>query len=153
MFAVCVPIVKHAHADHAGRSGEHPDALTAPPCTVLMVDDDRTIQDSCRMLLELEGFTVETADDADAAMQRVGGGGLVPDVVICDYRLPDGVSGTQVVRGLRALTGRALPAIVLTGDTSETLTHEVRQLGARVLYKPVTAQTLLDALRRELGRP
>ncbi|MBI3985900.1 MAG: response regulator [Lentisphaerae bacterium] len=65
------------------------------------------------------------------------------ELVVCDYRLPDGLAG-ELIGKMRAL-GRHEPVICLTGETEEISPPDQERLGIAVLLKKPMA---LDALLR-----
>ena len=57
------------------------------PSWVLLVDDDEDIRDTIQILLQLRGFTVETAPDGQAGLERIRKG-PPPALVILDFMMP-----------------------------------------------------------------
>jgi DNA-binding response OmpR family regulator len=60
-----------------------------------------------------------------------------PDLLVCDYRLPHGMTAIHVIKRMRKLWGGELPAVVLTGDTASETLHEIHDSGAILLHKPI----------------
>jgi|SRR4051794_36522291 DNA-binding NarL/FixJ family response regulator len=88
--------------------------------TVLIVDDHPGFRASARRMLEANGYiVVGEAGDGGSALEAAGG--LLPDLVLLDVRLPD-VDGFDVARCLLAGPGPA-PQIVLTSS------HDFADLG------------------------
>jgi CheY-like chemotaxis protein len=80
---------------------------------VLVVDDSADTAESLSMLLQLDGHTVETANDGTAALERLAA--FRPEIVILDIGLP-GMTGYEVARRIRGLpSGEDLILIALTG--------------------------------------
>jgi CheY-like chemotaxis protein len=111
---------------------------------VLLVDDAAEVRLLLQVLLELDGFTVTTAEDGPAGLAAVAADR--PDVVLLDVQLP-GMDGTQVLRALRADPATAaLPVVFLTGAPPEEAAG-LRALGATgVLHKPFDASTVAGRL-------
>ena len=70
-------------------------------------------------------------------------------LLLCDYRLADGVDGLDA--GLRLSQGpgegRAeIPLLLITGETSPARLQRVRESQVPVLFKPVVAAALLQAM-------
>ena len=82
--------------------------------TILVVDDDPTIRDVLERYLQREGFTVLTAADGPAALQRAGS--EKPDLVVLDLMLPH-VDGWEICRQLRAES--TVPILMLTARGEE----------------------------------
>ena len=84
---------------------------------VLIVDDDPAVRFGLKDFLETRGYRVDEADSAKGAEQAFRENR--PDVVLSDYRLPDGDALTLLPR-LRAIA-EEVPVIVLTGHGSVEL--------------------------------
>jgi DNA-binding response OmpR family regulator len=78
--------------------------------TVLVIEDDPSIAEMLREILELDGYRVEWAPNGNAGLARVGATDV--DLVLLDVMLP-GVSGIQVCRRIREQDTR-LPVVMLT---------------------------------------
>jgi CheY-like chemotaxis protein len=67
----------------------------------------------------------------------------MPDLVIVDYRLPDGRTGIEALAALRARwPGRTLPAIVVTGSSLGGHEDEAGKHDFHLLVKPVLPNKL-----------
>jgi CheY-like chemotaxis protein len=122
---------------------------------VLLVDDDEDMLRIMQIRLRACGLEVMTAA---SAMQ-----GLwltmkeMPQVIITDYRMPEG-SGDYLIARLRAVPAlKAIPVIVLTGasgGTNRDYALERRFLGeygvSAFLSKPLKFEALLEALSRHI---
>src|SRR2546425_13091469 len=85
--------------------------------SILVVDDERAIQDSIAWCLRADGHDVRTAPDGEKAMQIMAGQDF--DVVISDIIMP-GVSGLELLRKARTLHPRALVVLITAYATVET---------------------------------
>lgn len=88
--------------------------------TVLIVEDDTTINQALADRFTAEGFTVVRAFDgpgAVAAFSAPEPGGHSPDVVVLDVMLP-GFDGLEVCRRIQA--ERPVPVLMVTAKTEET---------------------------------
>jgi CheY-like chemotaxis protein len=113
------------------------------PLTVLLVDDDPTFCQVTQLLLEVEGLSVRTAEDCEAALGLIEQG-FRPEAVVADYQLPDG-DGLDVVRRVRRALRRDVPAVFVTGDIAFKAPPQ-ETARSRVLYKPVTPEELITVL-------
>lgn len=78
---------------------------------ILVVDDDPDMVAACRMVLEREGYEVESASNAAdglAAVER-----LKPDLLVLDVMMEEPDDGLRVARELRR-RGHDLPILMLT---------------------------------------
>ena len=117
------------------------------PATIFVIDDDKGVRDSMGELLEPAGYHVETYASADAflAAYRADAKGCV----VTDVRMP-GMTGFELLARLRA-TGRALPAIVITGHGDISMAVEAIRAGAfGFIEKPVRPHELLASIERAL---
>jgi signal transduction histidine kinase/ActR/RegA family two-component response regulator len=115
---------------------------------ILVVDDELAVAQATSLLLELEGFDVVVANGKREAIERALA--AAPDVIISDYHLRGTETGVDVVDGVRARLGTAVPAIFVTGDTSK-LAGALAKLGnASLLSKPTPVDDLLATIQRHL---
>lgn len=109
---------------------------------VALVEDDPDIRSMLEGVMREWGCTVVADEDVDVVLRRLGKGRSRPDLLVCDYRLPRGMTAVQVIRQLRNQWGEHLPAVVLTGDTAPQTLHEINASGAILLHKPVAPDRL-----------
>jgi signal transduction histidine kinase/CheY-like chemotaxis protein len=118
---------------------------------VLLLEDDEDVLSGMRVLLEGWGLRVQAATNLDAAMLApLEPGG--PALVLCDYRLGGGLTGAAAIARLRQLHGSALPAILISGDTSQEGVAEMQASGLPILHKPVRPAKLRSLLNHLLPR-
>lgn len=115
---------------------------------VLVVDNEATILDGMRAVLEGWGCTVLTALDEAAARAIPPSAQDEVDVILADYHLSDGVTGDDVVAGLRRHLGRVVPAVIITADRMPDLKDRLVASGLHVLQKPVKPAQLRALLAR-----
>jgi len=111
----------------------------------LIVEDDPAIQNLLRRLLERRGYAVVQAEDGQAALEEVGR--AVPDVVICDARMPR-MNGPEFYRrGCDAQPDLRTRFVLMTGDTASTdVAAFAESAGVPLLRKPFTGAELDAAL-------
>lgn len=121
-----------------------------PGKKVLVVDDDRVIQQLLEVNLELEGYEVLTAGDGEQALVRVKE--FSPDVVILDIMMPK-LDGIEVCRRLKADPSTAdLPVIFLSAKAQDLDRRRGYELGvAAYLTKPFDPQELIETVERVLA--
>jgi CheY-like chemotaxis protein len=112
-----------------------------------VIDDDSLVRDSLTHLLLLWGCQVEQAAGGVGLAQALYGRKWHPVVVLCDYRLADGMDGIAVIRSLREVFGQTLPAAIITGDTELQALRNLGQENIRVLYKPVRSAQLRSMIK------
>lgn len=110
---------------------------------ILVVEDDRRIRDLLRRGLIFEGYTVDTAEDGEAALRIARE--HPSEAVILDLMLP-GIDGLEVCRRLRNASN--VPILILTAR--DTVADRVEGLDAGAddyLVKPFAFDELLARLR------
>jgi two-component system, OmpR family, response regulator MprA len=117
---------------------------------ILLVDDDAALRLAVSRALELEGYTVDVAEDGLAALAYFDVGAVAPDVVVLDLLMPN-IGGLAACRLIRKTSD--VPILMLTarheiGDRVEGL-----DAGADdYLGKPFAFLELLARLRALLRR-
>jgi two-component system, sensor histidine kinase len=119
----------------------------AQPRTVLIVDDEASIREGLTVLLQEWGYQALAAATAAEAAELVRRLEAPPDLVLSDLHLGDGPDGLAAIEAVRGECGFAVPAILVTGDTSHEELRRASESGHPVLFKPVQPRKLLNALR------
>lgn len=125
---------------------------TIGPERVLLVDDDAMVLRALTRTLERAGLTVSGFTDPHEALRTVRSheGPLPWTVAVFDYAMP-GMRGDELATAL-AQSGVSIPVLLCTGNASEIRSNP--SLVREVLEKPVTSDTLVQALLRVLrGAP
>jgi DNA-binding NtrC family response regulator len=118
--------------------------------TILVADDERSICEAFRLLLEREGHSALIAANAADALRCVREG--QPDAVFLDVRMP-GMDGIAVLRQIVAEQPR-LPVIVMTAyGTLGTATDAIRSGAFDYLGKPLDLDQIRQLLKRALHEP
>jgi DNA-binding NtrC family response regulator len=113
------------------------------PATVLLIDDDRSVELLVRRALEPLGVKLSSVMTAEEGLQQVKD--LRPDVVLLDILLP-GVSGLEVFQRLQAID-RRMPVIFITAEAGSETAIEAMQLGAYdYVAKPLHVGHLADVV-------
>jgi DNA-binding response OmpR family regulator len=116
---------------------------------VLVLEDDLSVRRPLVKFLELHGFGVITAEDADEGLEIIKKQRLAAAVV--DLRLRRG-SGRDVV----ASTPANIPVIIFSGVPSESAELERLRPRTRLIEKPYSLVALVQALQEmvtEAERP
>ena len=114
---------------------------------ILIVDDEMSVRNSLREWFLEDGFAVETAEDGNAALQRMHAGPY--DIVIIDLKMP-GMDGITLERRIREIDKDAA-IIILTAFASVETAVEALKLGAfDYVTKPVDPDELSNTVRNAL---
>jgi two-component system, sensor histidine kinase len=109
---------------------------------ILLVEDDARVRNATRMLLKVEGYDVLAAASLAEAREIMKSNADV-DLLVTDYHLGTDETGVQVIAAARQQLGEALPAILVTGDTSSAMHGLNADPRLRVASKPVNPDELL----------
>ncbi len=134
VFSIDVPLGKpeliRAPAPTAAPGRIPADAL------VLLVDDEPAILRGMAELFDHWGIDLVAAHSLGEAEHWLDSLERIPDAIICDYRLPDD-DGLYVIARLREKFGRALPAVIVTGDTAPDTLQRITEAALPMLHKPL----------------
>jgi DNA-binding response OmpR family regulator len=116
---------------------------------ILVVDDERNIRNNLGMVLEAEGYKVDTASNGDDALLRVKDGRY--DIAFIDIQMPK-MDGLEVLRLLRGLRPK-MPVVMLTAYGTVGRAVEAMKLGAvDFLEKPFDPKTIQLLCQEILAR-
>ncbi len=116
---------------------------------VLIVDDEASIRESLQTLLEMEGFTVDTASNGEDGLARMAEQPM--DLVLLDLALPDR-SGLEILRDIRD-RDPGLPVIMITAyGTVENAVAAMQAGASNFIQKPWDNEKLLADVRAVVGR-
>jgi len=105
------------------------------PVRVLVVDDDEMSRELLSVLLDGQGYAVETAESGQAALERLRSPAGLPEVILSDMQMP-GVSGPELASRIRAaIDGRS---VLLAMSGSQPAQDAVSQFDG-FLLKPFSA--------------
>ena len=149
-FSVDVPLSSSfSQTDGDGEQG--PGETSAEETTILLVEDDPAVQESARFLLEIYGYSVIAVNCGTEALRRLATGNTRPELIIADYRLPQGETGIQLIERIRNEVGQEIPAILVTGDTSLVTQDDMQRIDYKFLHKPVDPEKLLGLIHQLLS--
>ena len=107
--------------------------MTQPQVHILVVDDERNIRKNLGMVLEEEGYKVDTSGTGDDALLRIKKGRY--DLALIDIQMPK-MDGLELLRYLRGLRPK-MPVVMLTAYGTVSKAVEAMKLGAMdFLEKP-----------------
>ncbi len=117
---------------------------------ILVIEDDATQREMLQLLLAAEGYRSFAAASGSEALALVGDG-FRPDLIVSDYMLPGGISGSQTAEALRAALEGPVPVVFLTGDIRSTSLRDIETTGSLSLAKPVRREQLLRVIQQLLA--
>jgi CheY-like chemotaxis protein len=111
--------------------------------TILVADDNEDLLDTFAMILKRRGFSVETADNGAAAVDKYKRRRF--DVVLMDIVMPemDGVEASRKIREMHPDTA----IILMTGYSDEAQLKLAFDQGTRyIVQKPVKIEQLIEII-------
>ena len=118
---------------------------------LLVVDDSSTNRLILSRMLQALGHEVETANDGEQAVARMGEAPF--DLVLMDVQMP-GIGGVEAARRIKGLGGAAAatPIIAVTADASDADRMAYAEAGMTgVAPKPLSAAGLQAEIARVIG--
>jgi len=97
------------------------------PKKILIVDDDSFVRDMLSMILDSNGYSVETAEDGKDALEKYS---AMPDInlIVSDMNMPE-MTGLELIREIRK-HDEGVPIIILTGNNEISVAIEAIHSGA-----------------------
>ena len=117
--------------------------------SILIADDDGNCREALREIMEPEGFRTLLASSGEEALDIVRSATV--HLALLDMHMPTltGLETLQLVRQINAV----LPAILVTGDASESVIRQACQARVySVIPKPVSKNVVLYTVVRALAR-
>ena len=119
------------------------------PETILIVEDEPSLQETLAYNLEKQGYTVEAVGDGRIALEAARR--LRPDLILLDIMLP-GLDGVEVCKTLRRESFQ-FPIIMLTARDDEIDRVVGLEVGADdYLTKPFSMRELIARVKAQLRR-
>jgi two-component system, NtrC family, nitrogen regulation response regulator NtrX len=115
---------------------------------ILVIDDERSIRNTLREILEYEKYQVDDAADGPTALGMLENS--IYDVILCDIKMPQ-MDGIEVLE--QALKISDAPVVMISGHgTIDTAVEAIRKGAYDFIQKPPDLNRLLVTLRNALER-
>jgi signal transduction histidine kinase/ActR/RegA family two-component response regulator len=135
---VAAPHAPPAGTDHHGSE------------TILLVEDEKSVRDLARRILERRGYNVLTAGDGGEAIELVESDDQPIHLLLTDVIMP-GLNGQDVALRVRALRPD-IRVLFMSGYNEEAvLRHGVLAAGTAFIEKPFSPSVLLERVRSILS--
>jgi len=114
---------------------------------VLVVDDDPQVREVVRVNLELEGYTVREAGNADEGLSAVEDD--APDLILLDVMMPQ-VDGWEMLRRVQERHGiGSIPVVMFSGQLEGSAEREAAERGAQAFVgKPFDLRALVEQTKQ-----
>lgn len=142
---------KHSSGSAPSRPVPEQEHRSAP--NVLVVDDQFTVRELQRSILETAGYRVQTARDGREALERIVDHSDI-DMVLTDVQMPE-MDGLELLTAIRREPEHAsLPVVIVTslGGDSDRRRGAEQGADAYIVKDEFNQQTLLETIDRLVGR-
>lgn len=154
-FRLHIPAAQVLHSDLLGTSK---DALPEQPSTavlagrrILLIDDDRMVQQAMQALLGSWQIDLRCAGVGDPeVVLKTCQHGWAPECIISDFRLPGPLNGIALLDTLLERFPDAV-GLLQTGELAQTIQLQAEEAGYLVAFKPVSPEVLAYTLCGVLG--
>jgi CheY-like chemotaxis protein len=116
---------------------------------VYVVDDEPLLIELATALLQPAGYTIQSFQDADAALQAFASADPRPALIITDYSMHH-MTGLDLIRECRQLHPRQ-KIILVSGTVDEKVYQNSRVKPDRFLAKPYQAKQLIQMVETLLA--
>ncbi len=116
---------------------------------VLIIDDEKSIRNTLKEILEYESYTIDEASDGASALEKLNEESY--DVVLCDIKMPK-MDGLEVLTKAQEITPDT-PFVMISGHgTVETAVEATKKGAFDFIQKPPDLNRLLITLRNAVDK-
>ena len=116
---------------------------------ILVIDDERSIRNTLKEVLEYENHEIDTAVDGAEGIEMFGKGKY--ELVLCDIKMPN-MDGIEVLEKLIDMPGNA-PIVMISGHGNiDTAVEAIKKGAFDFIEKPLDLNRLLITIRNALER-
>jgi len=117
--------------------------------TILIIDDEESMRDSCSLILKKDGYNIESAEDGNRGLEKIKT--VKPDLVLIDLKMP-GLSGFEVLDEVKLIDPEIIPVVITGYATVESAVEAMKRGAYDFLPKPFTPQEFRIIIKRGLER-
>ncbi len=116
---------------------------------ILVIDDERSIRNTLKDILEYEKYSVDLAEDGMKGIEKVKGNNY--DVVLCDIKMP-GMDGIEVLDQLVQISPDT-PVVMISGHGNiDTAVESIKKGAFDYIEKPLDLNRLLITIRNAMDK-
>ena len=112
---------------------------------ILVIDDEKGIRDSLSLILHMEGYEVESVDNAKTGLGLIDRGSRY-DFIICDIKLP-GMSGMEFLGEMRERDIASIIIMISAYGTVESSIDAIKKGADDYINKPINPEELILRMR------
>jgi len=125
-----------------------PNTETKTASKILIVDDKDQMRDVLRKFLLAEKYSVETAENAKQALDKIGQTNY--DLILSDIRMP-GMDGTELLAEILRQDEHAIVILMTAFGSIEAAVQAIRRGATDYVSKPFQMEDVLFRIRRALN--
>jgi len=114
---------------------------------IIIIDDDKSIRQVLKTILEQEGYTVDTAETGKEAILKTNEKAY--NLALIDMRLPD-IEGIDLILKIKDTTPRMRKIIVTGYPTIQNAMEAVNRQADAFILKPFDVERVLQTIREQL---
>jgi len=116
---------------------------------ILVIDDERSIRNTLKDILEYEKYSVDLAEDGIKALDKIKAGTY--DMILCDIKMP-GMDGIEVLEKLQELIPDT-PVVMISGHGNiDTAVESIKKGAFDYIEKPLDLNRLLITIRNAMDK-
>jgi DNA-binding NtrC family response regulator len=116
---------------------------------ILVIDDERSIRNTLKDILEYEKYSVDLAEDGMKGIEKVKGNSF--DVILCDIKMP-GMDGIEVLDQLVQLSPDT-PVVMISGHGNiDTAVESIKKGAFDYIEKPLDLNRLLITIKNAMDK-
>jgi DNA-binding NtrC family response regulator len=116
---------------------------------ILVIDDERSIRNTLKDILEYEKYSVDLAEDGIKGIEKVKGNSF--DIVLCDIKMP-GMDGIEVLEQLVQISPDT-PVVMISGHGNiDTAVESIKKGAFDYIEKPLDLNRLLITIKNAMDK-
>ncbi|MCG6186619.1 sigma-54-dependent transcriptional regulator [Maribellus maritimus] len=116
---------------------------------ILVIDDERSIRNTLKDILEYEKYEVDLAEDGNKGIEKVRN--TEYDIVLCDIKMP-GLDGIEVLERMNVLAPDT-PVVMISGHGNiDTAVESIKKGAFDYIEKPLDLNRLLITIRNAMDK-
>ncbi|MFC1543294.1 sensor histidine kinase [Candidatus Neomarinimicrobiota bacterium] len=117
--------------------------------SVLVIDDEEIMRDSCSQVLEKEGIIVDTAEDGASGLETIKN--KSPDAALVDLKMP-GIDGLELLSRIQEADPEIVCVVITGYPTIESAVESMKRGAYDFLPKPFSPEELRIVVHRAIER-
>jgi len=116
---------------------------------ILVVDDDESVRKVLSLILEEEGYIVDTAENGKEAIEKSES--KCYNLALIDIRLPD-MKGTKLLTAMKETTPKMAKIIITGYPTLKNAIETVNKGADAYILKPFNMDNVLETIKEQLKK-